>query len=94
MANRRRINISIDELLYDRLTRIKKTYGFKNVCELSIAALNILAGHIEKAEQGKGAAIGYDDEHEAIEEMFSELANWERKPDGTVPKRDHKPNMM
>lgn len=91
MAKRRRINITIDDILYARLTRIKENYGFKNVCELGVAVLNILATHIEAKELAQQPDMDSDDEYREIESMFNELATWERTPNGVVPKRDHRP---
>ncbi len=90
---RRRINISVDDPLYKKLQRIKERYRFKNVCEFTVAWLNILAAHIEETERLKRhkeqtPASDYDD----IEEMFNELSYWEKTPDGIAPKRGHNKN--
>lgn len=85
---RRRINISVDDDLYQRLQRIKTAYGFKNVCEFNVALLNILCQYIEAAE------IRTEHTHipnkEAITQMFDKLGNWEETPQGVVPIRHKK----
>ena len=88
---RRRINISVDDDLYQRLQHIKKAYGFKNVCEFNTALLNMLCQYIDAAEKrGPVSMTSYTDS-EIITDMFNDLGNWEHTPDGIVPVR-HKNN--
>lgn len=85
MGNRRRINVSVDDELYKKLTRIKNAYGFKNVCELNVALLNVVCQYIEAAEGRRGRSQPPDIEE--ITDMFNDLGSWERTPDGVVPVR-------
>lgn len=90
MGKRRRINTSVEDALYQRLQRIKAKYGFRNVCELNVALLNILASHVEAAESRPTEYTA--NVSEEIDEMFNDLGSWERVPDGNVPKRGHRTN--
>lgn len=93
MANLRRINTSVEDSLYQRLLAIKEKYGFKNVCELNVAMLNILVDHVEEAD-GRQMPADCVDVYEEIDMMFNELENWEKVPNGEVPKRGHRPKDM
>ena len=87
---RRRINISVDDDLYQRLQKIKDDYGFKNVCEFNTALLNLLCQYIDAADIR--GCIGSDNttDSEVIINMFNDLGNWEHTPDGIVPVRHNK----
>jgi|LAHS01.1.fsa_nt_gb hypothetical protein len=93
MEKHRRINTSIEETLYRRLLRIKDKYGFKTICELNVAVLNILATHVEAAEQ-TARRMEHADIYDEIDMMFNELGSWEKVPDGKVPKRGHRPKNL
>ena len=87
MSNRKRVNISVDPETYCKLQQLTQAYGFNNVCELVVALVHILLDRMTAAEDRR-----YDlpeDDGEYIDEMFTELANTERQPDGTVPARHH-----
>ena len=88
MGKRKRINVSVDEALYQKLTRIKEAYGFTNICELNVALLNIVAQYIDAAEQRSGRLRPPDADD--IPEMFNDLGGWERTPDGVAPVRHAK----
>jgi len=87
---RRRINISVDDKLYQRLQHIKNDYGFKNVCEFNKALLNLLCQYIDAAEQ-RGSIDPEHTDSELIIDMFNDLGSWEHTPNGIVPVR-HKNN--
>ena len=79
MKKRRRINVSVDEAQYVRLQALQKAYGFKNVCELTRALLNILTQYTDAAQgrrQRRPVSVGDD-----ILDMFNDLGDWERTPD-------------
>lgn len=88
MSKRRRVNISVDPDTYERLQRIKEQHGFKNVCELVVALVNILLDRLDT-----GAPHKYDlpeDDGAYIDDMFNELGHVQRTPDGTVPVRHNR----
>lgn len=82
MTNRKRINISVDETQYRRLQALQKQYGFKNVCELARAMLNILTQYTDAAatRHRKPASVGDD-----ILDMFNDLGDWEATPGNVQP---------
>ena len=90
---RRRINISVDDDLYQRLQHIKKAYGFKNVCEFNTALLNMLCQYIDAAEIRCRKQSDRQTDKEIITDMFNDLGNWEYTPDGVVPVRHKKNNI-
>lgn len=78
MKKRRRINVSVDEAQYERLLALQKAYGFKNVCELTRALLNILTQYTDAAagrRQRAPVSVGDD-----ILDMFNDLGDWETTP--------------
>lgn len=89
---RRSIKISVDDELYNLLQSIKDNYGFKNVCEFNTALLNLLCQYIEAAEKRGNTGKDNRTDSEMITDMFNDLGNWERTPDGVVPVR-HKKNI-
>ena len=84
---RKRINISVDEQTYEELQRIRRSYGFKNLCEFSVAMLHVVAQYIQAAEARRGTREDVD--AVSIMNMFNEMGAWERTPDGIVPVRHH-----
>lgn len=79
MMNRKRINVSVDEVQYRRLQALQKAYGFKNVCELTRALLNVLTQYTDAAagrRQRRPASVGDD-----ILDMFNDLGDWETTPE-------------
>lgn len=80
---RKRINISIDEATYGRLSKIKEAYGFRSICELAAASLGLLVQYVEAAgERADRAVPSAEDE---ISEMFNDLGAWEQTPQSVVP---------
>lgn len=79
------MNISIDPNTYERLNRIKNTYGFGNLCELIVSFAHILIDRMEDVEKRRYDLP--DDDGAYIDGMFDELGHVERTPDGTVPVR-------
>jgi len=82
MSKRRRVNISVDPDTYDKLQKLKKDYGFSNVCELVVAFVNILLDRLE----GPGTRK-YDipkDDGQYIDSMFSDLAGAEAESDNSA----------
>lgn len=81
---RKRINVSVDEGLYRKLQALREAWGFKNVCELTRAMLNILTQYTDAAEgrtrQRKPVSVGDD-----ILDMFNDLGDWEATPGSIVP---------
>ncbi len=82
MTNRKRINISVDEAQYRRLQALQVKYGFKNVCELARAMLNVLTQYTDAAatRRRKPASVGDD-----ILDMFNDLGDWEATPENVQP---------
>ncbi len=85
MGERKRVNISVDPQTYDALLRLKKVYGFGNVCELVLALVHILLDRLEA--EGRRKYDLPDDDGAYIDEMFDELSHSQREPDGAVPVR-------
>lgn len=85
MSERKRINISVDPDTYAALSSIKRNYGFKNLCEMIVAFVNIL---VDRRQEEKKRLFDLPDADGAyIDSMFDELASHERTPDGSVPVR-------
>ena len=80
---RKRINLSVDNELYNKLKHISLRFGFHNTCELSTSMLRLLCKYIETNEQE-----GISNRNE-IEEMFRKYSDWENKPVGIVPVKRH-----
>lgn len=85
MKSRKRINISVDEPTYAELQRIKEAYGFKSLCQFSVAMLNILCRYIRVGEERHRRHR--PTVQTEIVDMFNDLGNWERTPDGIAPAR-------
>lgn len=83
MKKRRRINISVDEAQYERLLALQKAYGFKNVCELTRALLNILTQYTDAAaDRRQRQLVSVEDD---ILDMFNDLGDWETTPGNVQP---------
>lgn len=78
MTNRKRINVSVDEAQYRRLQALQKAYGFKNVCELARAMLNILTQYTDAAATRRRKPVSVGDD---ILDMFNDLGDWETTPE-------------
>lgn len=89
MSNRKRINISVDEDLYNWLQSLKDKYGFKNVCELNVSLLRVTRTYLDEAEQRSRQAAASATDHDEIIEMFNDLGDWEETPTGVVPMKKH-----
>lgn len=88
---RKRVNISVDPEIYEKLKQVERTYGFNNACELIVAFVHILLDRMEIAERRK-----YDlpeDDGRYIDGMFDQLSHVQRTPDGDVPVRHHNKQM-
>lgn len=88
MKNRKRINVSVDVAQYERLQALQQAYGFKNVCELTRALLNVLTQYTDAAagrRQRKPVSVGDD-----ILDMFNDLGDWEATPGNVQPPVRHK----
>nr|WP_298672055.1 hypothetical protein [uncultured Prevotella sp.] len=81
--SRRRINLSVDDKLYNKLKHISLQFGFHNTCELSTSLLRLLCKYIETNEQE-----GISNRNE-IEEMFRRYSDWEQTLTGVVPVKRH-----
>lgn len=44
---RKRVNISLDPLTYDRLQDVTRSHGFKTACELVSAMVHVLLDRLE-----------------------------------------------
>lgn len=74
--------------MYQRLTAIKEAYGFRNICELNVAMLNLLIAHLDAMQQlqdTEGAA--------EIDNLFTSLRDYEAPQYGSRTKRTKQPNM-
>ncbi len=92
MSNRKRVNISVNPEIYDKLQKLKAAYGFNNTCELVVAFVHILLDRMEVADKRK-----YDlseDDGDYIDAMFDDLGHVERTPNGIVPVRRHTKKLM
>ena len=81
--DRKRVNISIDEQTYNDLQKLRKTYGFKNACEVVVAFVHILLDRTRKAEERIYDLPKQDGEY--IDGMFEDLENFEHTPNNTNP---------
>lgn len=88
MSNRKRVNISVDPMTYEKLQLLKEQYGFKNSCEIVVALLNILLDRLE--DKGKRKYDIPEDDGDYITGMFDDLGHVERTPDGSVPVRHNR----
>jgi hypothetical protein len=80
---RKRINISVSEAQYQQLQELQKAYGFKNLCELTRALLNIVTQYSEAAYSRHGSKpVVTGDE---IIDMFNDLGEWENTPGNVKP---------
>jgi hypothetical protein len=86
---RKRVNISVDPTTYDKLKGLVKKYGFSNACELIVAFAHILLDRMEKADQRRYDMPDPDGQY--IDDMFNDLGQSMRTPDGTVPVRHNNP---
>ena len=86
---RKRVNISVDPTTYDKLQGLVKKYGFNNACELIVAFAHILLDRMEKADQRRYDLPDPDGQY--IDDMFNDLGQSTRTPDGTVPVRHNNP---
>ena len=87
MRSRKRVNISVDPLVYEQLQALKKAYGFSNVCELVVALVHILLDRMEQADARRYDLP--DDDGKYIDGMFEDLGHVQRTPNGEVPVRRH-----
>ena len=85
--SRKRINISVDEETYEELQGIRKRYGFKNLCEISVAMLHLLSRYIHAAEHR--CSRHEESTDETITNMFNEMGQWETTPDDVTPYVHH-----
>lgn len=86
---RKRVNISVDPTTYDKLQGLVKKYGFNNACELIVAFAHILLDRMEKADQRRYDLPDPDGQY--IDDMFNDLGQSMRTPDGTIPVRHNNP---
>jgi len=87
VSDRKRINISVDPVTYEKLQQIKRDHGFSNACELVVSFVNILIDRMEPATRRKYDLP--DEDGGYIDQMFNDLGHIQRTPDGTVPVRRH-----
>ena len=87
MKNRKRVNISVDEAQYRKLQALQKAYGFKNVCELARAMLNILTRYTDAAATRRRKPVSVGDD---ILDMFNDLSEWEATPGNVQPPARHR----
>lgn len=73
MEKRKRINTSVDAVLYEKLQRYKDQYGFKNICEFNVAMLNVLVTHLETME-----LLNSTDDMD-ITKVFDDMADYGRE---------------
>jgi hypothetical protein len=88
MSKRKRINVSITPELYEELKPLMRKAGFTNLCQLTVASLNVMI----KTYKHNKAKVKHEDiaNDDDIENMFREYSNHDRQPDGTVPVRHPK----
>lgn len=91
MSNRKRINISIDPVSYEKLLALQKAHQFKNVCQMMVALVHIL---LDRMDEVKHKYDIPEDDEEYIDSMFDELGHVYRQPDGSVPVRHHRKKLM
>ena len=77
--------MSIDMETYGKLKKLQLEYGFKNLCELMTAFTSVLLDRL-KPEDSRRHDLPEDD-GKYIDQMFDELGNSQRVPDGSVPVR-------
>lgn len=84
---RKRVNISVDPITYEKLQQIKRNYGFRNPCELVSSFINILLDRMEPDNRRKYDLA--DEDGGYIDKMFHDLQRGQRTPEGIVPVRRH-----
>lgn len=85
MSYRKRISLSVSPQAYEALEQMQRKYGFKNLCEMVSATLNVLLDR-ERGKSDRSLNIP-DDDWAYIDQMFKEFANAYSTPDGIVPKQ-------
>lgn len=84
---RERINVSVSPVCYAELQRIRKDYGFANLCEICSALLIAFIDRVHKAEQSKVPST--ESNEEMIKRMFDDFENWEPTPSPEMKCRRH-----
>ena len=87
---RRRINISADEELYNKLKRMTLFFGFKSVCKCCVSVLKTACLRIETERRKQSAEAENDDEF--ICGMFREMGDYEyrRREEQTKRRRNRR----
>lgn len=80
---RKRINISVSEAQYCQLQDLQQKYGFKSVCELTRALLNLVTQYLEAAYTRHGSKPVVTGNE--IIDMFNDLGEWENTPGNVKP---------
>ena len=70
---RKRVNISLDPLTYDRLQDVTRSPGFKTDCELVAAMVHVLLDRLEPKDVQRYDLPDDDDEY--LRTMIDDLAH-------------------
>lgn len=86
MTERKRINISIDPLTYERLRRVCRRYGFRSACCMMAECARLLVALTDENHAPPEPDWQY------IARMFGELSDAERRPYGRKSVRHNNRN--
>lgn len=82
---KRRLNLTMSSYTHERLEAMRKQYGFSSGCEMVTAFVNLLLDRLESPELRRFDLP--EDEGRYLDDMFGEMANVIRQPEGDVPVR-------
>lgn len=81
---RKRVNLTLDEVTYERLCCVRDEWGFGNCCELVTAMVRIL---LDSLDGMRSSGVDTPEGDEAyIRDMFAGLADTTDVPDGNTPR--------
>ena len=94
MENRKRINLSVDLITYNRLANFAKRQRYKNECELVMSMINVMLDCLDSEPRRLDIP---DDDVMYIDEMFEQMAHTTRQADGdggiAITKRNKRDNV-
>lgn len=80
MQGRKRINLSVNLVTYNRLAKFAKCHRYKNECELVMSMINVMLDCLEPATQRQLDVP--EDDAAFIEEMFAKMSYTTKQADG------------
>lgn len=80
MQGRKRINLSVDHVTYNRLANMVKRQRYKNECELVMSMINVVLDCLEPT--GQRQLDMPEDDVMYIDEMFAKMSYATKQADG------------